>query len=169
MNKQRILKGIKSGEIYRDILWLLRLKTPYPLVVYILSIEYGATPQQFKVICNNILKQKTKEIRFDMGREKRKEKTWQRNQTLMFRFYDLYEKDRIRLDDVIKQVAKEFFLSENKIVEIIRGGIATGEIPLSESDTIKRFNRPHRKEIEDQRKQEIVNQLKREYEQATTQ
>lgn len=169
MNISKILEAKRKGFIFEDVAMLMRLKTPYYLAVEAVATIYETTPQQMRYICDNIRKNKQKRRFYYMEREARKRNTDSRNQTLKFRFYDLYEKDRVRLDDVIKQVAKEFFLSENKVVEIIRGALADGEFVLSGGDTIQRFNKPHRKTIRDKQAQTIVDRLKQEYEQAAAQ
>lgn len=52
--------------------------------------------------------------------EKRKTRTNARNQTLINRFNALFNKNRIRYDDVLETVAKEFNLSKLTAENIIK-------------------------------------------------
>lgn len=42
-----------------------------------------------------------------------------RNQAIQARFEHLYKKERIRYDDVRKQLSEEFFLAESSIMKIL--------------------------------------------------
>ena len=43
----------------------------------------------------------------------------QRNTSLIKRFNKLFEEDRLRIDDVLTKLSKEFFLSETTVFRII--------------------------------------------------
>ncbi len=50
----------------------------------------------------------------------KKHTTVERNESIRQSFYQLYEVERIRRDDVIMILAKNFYLTERRICEILR-------------------------------------------------
>lgn len=144
MKTKELNKDLKSGAVRRKIAYLMRLNTSFPLAVEVVARDYEATPEQMHRICKNDFEKNQKEIVLvPNGKQKRQRTTEHRNQLIKFRFYDLYEKERLRLDDCIKKVCEEFIVTEKIAVEVIRGAIASGEFEISGGDTIKRFNKPH--------------------------
>lgn len=157
-------KDLESGAVRRKIAYLMRLKTSFPLAVEVVAREYEVTPEQMREVCKREFNKYRKEvITIPEEKQKRQRTTDHRNQLIKFRFYDLHEKERLRVDDVIKRLAEEFYLSEIRIVEIIRGAISTGEIPITQSSIIKAFNKPTRADNRNKQINNIVQKLKKEY------
>lgn len=166
MDIKQLNTDIKNGVLWDDLKRYLRLGCCMDSIHHIFATTYETTKDKMRVICSNEARKRMRtNVVYTMEKQAHKRKTEDRNQQIKFRFYDLYEKERLRLDDTIKKVSEEFFLSEVKIVEIIRGAIATGEMELSTSSIIQRFNKPHRKDKENACLQMVVDKLKQEYEQ----
>lgn len=170
--KKRILEDYKSGALYRFAKHLERLKTPYYLIVNALVFEYEVKREVAEYLLKRTIRaneQTPPEEQEHRQKRQKKRHTEHRNDLIRFRFYDMYEKDRIRLDDTIQTISKEFCVSDRVVTEVIRGAIASGEIELSGDDTIQHFNiKTHRKRREEKQKELIINKLKQEYEQTRT-
>lgn len=170
--KKRILEDYKSGALYRFANHLKKLKTPFYLIINVLAFEYEVKREVVEYLLKRTIRaNEPTQPEEQEHRQKRQKKrhTEHRNDLIRFRFYDMYEKDRIRLDDTIKTLSKDFCVSDRVIIEVIRGAIASGEIELSGEDTIQHFNiKTHRKRREERAKEITISKLKQEYEQTST-
>lgn len=170
--KKRILEDYKSGALYRFAKHLQKLHTPFYLIVNALAFEYEVKREIVKFLLKRTIRANEPTPQEEQEhRQKRHKKrhTEHRNDRIRFRFFDLYEKDRLRLDDTIKTISKEFCVSDRVVTEVVRGAIASGEMELSGDDTIHHFNvKTHRKRREEKQKELIIKKLKQEYEQTST-
>ena len=170
--KRRILEDYKSGALYRFAKHLEKLKTPFYLIVNALAFEYEVKREIVEFLLKRTIRANEPTPQEEQEhRQKRQKKrhTEDRNDRIRFRFYDLYEKDRIRLDDTIQTISKEFCVSERVVTEVIRGAIASGEMNISGADTVQHFNiKTHRKRREERVKEIIISKLKQDYEQNRT-
>ena len=166
MDINRLHNDIENGVIWRDMKRYKLLGCNEDSIYTIIAAEYNTTKENSKTICEREAAKHThKQTQQTPRQQQNKRKTEDRNLKIKFRFFDLYEKDRLRLDDAILQCSEEFFLSEAKVVEIIRGAVASGEMELTTSSIISRFNKPHRKDKENKYLQAQVIRLKEQYEQ----
>jgi hypothetical protein len=158
--KKKLIKDLESGLFWQSYKYFLRLGCNADTLLGIFAYQYQTSKEAISLV----VKQETqKRINRPVPSTKERTRTEQkehRNQILKFRFYDLYEKERLRLDDAIKQVAEEFFLSQIKVVEIIRGAVSSGEMKLSTSSIITRFNAPTRKDKENAILQKKIETIK---------
>lgn len=164
MNIIKLNEDLANGAVRRKIADLMRLNTSFALAVEVVARDYEATPQQMHSICKNDFEKHKKEVEsVPMEKQKRQRTTEHRNQLIKFRFYDLHEKERLRLDDCILKVCEEFLVTQKTAVEVIRGAIASGEFELSGGDIIKRFNKPHTRKAKQEKALNLqVERLKKE-------
>lgn len=171
--KNKLIKDLGSGVFWRSYKYFLRLGCNADTLLGIFAYQYQTSKEAISlVVKQETQKRINRPIPVPSTKERtRTEQKEHRNQILKFRFYDLYEKERLRLDDAIKQVAEEFFLSQIKVVEIIRGAVSSGEMELSTSSIITRFNAPTRKDKENailQKKIETIKEKVLQNEKGTT-
>lgn len=164
MDIRELKKDITKGFLWHNIKYFLRLGCSMGTIYDIMGTRYGMGTASAKQICDiEIKKNMRKRVIYTMEKERKRRKTEERNQQIKFRFYDLHEKDRLRVDDVVKTLSKEFFLSEIKIVEIIRGAISNGELPISKSSIITHFHTPTRIDKKNKYLDKVVENLKKQY------
>lgn len=163
MNTQQLKEDILSGVFWDSVVRNLRLGCNTDTISIIFSYRYQTTKSNIRKLIKRESRKRLKPVKFKDMNKTKKDKTEHRNQLIKFRFYDLHEKERLRVDDVVKRLSEEFFLSEIRIVEIIRGAISTGEMPITQSSIIKAFNKPTRVDNKNKYLDSVVSKLKEQY------